>query len=255
LLKVVRRIYVCEQRWVEPNYRDVEALDRSPDRAFTALESGKCALAVGARKWTRRGHGRVAARHGKLKQGRCGYERGIDRQNDGEVGRRCTEPGGQPHDGGTLGTSVVEDREREFELVLRFADSQPVGTGFAERSPTARAECQAFVDSERLGRAEACACAADEQDSGQVRARQWLSDAPDCVCERLEVGSSLSLADQVAEERGVASVAAFVGRDAGEVEQCVDGRVVQVELGGREPGGLREGVARTCQPRIESRLK
>jgi hypothetical protein len=97
-----------------------------------------------------------------------------------------------------------------------------VGTGFAERAPGAYAEGLALVDSERLGRAEACASAADEQDSGQIGARQWLSDLPDCVREGLEVDLSLGLADQVAEQRGVPAVAALVGGDAGEVEESVD---------------------------------
>jgi hypothetical protein len=140
----------------------VEGFDRSPNRAFARLERGKGALAVGAGERACLGDGGVAARRGKLEQDTGGHEWCVDGQNDAEVGWRCTESCGQPEDRCALGVTVVEDREREVERVLGLADGQPVGTGFAQRAPSALAEGLAFVDGERFWRAEACASAADE---------------------------------------------------------------------------------------------
>jgi hypothetical protein len=91
-----------------------------------------------------------------------------------------------------------------------------------------------------------------------VRSRcgeQRLPDARDCVRERLEVDPSLGLADQVAEKRGVPTVAALVSGDACKIEQAVDRDLVEVELWGRQPGCIGERVACTRQPGIESRLR
>jgi hypothetical protein len=82
-----------------------------------------------------------------------------------------------------------------------------------------------------------------------------LPEAPDCGRERLEVDPSLGLADQVAEEWGVPPVAAVVRGDACQVEQAVDRGLVEVKLGGREPGCVGDGVACLREPGIESRLR
>ena len=67
--------------------------------------------------------------------------------------------------------SVVEHREGELDPVRRLADRDPFGARLAEQPPRALGEGLAVEACKRLGRAEARARPADEQDAGQLAIR------------------------------------------------------------------------------------
>jgi hypothetical protein len=96
----------------------------------------------------------------------------VDGQHDADVVRRSVQAGHEPGDRSAHLALVVEDFERKDEAVLTLAEREPLRTNLAERSPRTRRERLAVELRERLRRAEAAACPADEQDPGQVSRRQ-----------------------------------------------------------------------------------
>jgi hypothetical protein len=59
------------------------------------------------------------------------------------------------------------------------------------------------------------------------------------------------LADQVAEQRRVASIPTLVRRKSGQLEQLVDSGLVKLKLAGRDARLLCNGVARLREPGVE----
>ena len=146
-------------------------VERQPALGEAAFERGQCPDGKGSRERAHLGNGGVGTRLTEPAQEPGRDEGHVDREYDRTLGSRGTQTGHDPGKGcADLGV-VVDELERQLERICPFTDREPLVAGLAEQAPGALGQRLAVERRKRLRRAEARACAANEQDARQARRR------------------------------------------------------------------------------------
>ena len=185
-VEVARRVHVQEHALGELDDIRVDAAQRQLPARDARLELGQQRSRVRARERPRLRHrlglGENAERVGS-------DERAVDRKREADVVRRRPQARDDAEDRRALLRSVVEHRERQLERGLCLPDSEYFVTDLVQGPPRPLGERLAPELRERLRRAEALRCAADEEDP-----RRRSDDPP-----RLGVDRHPPLAHEAAE--------------------------------------------------------
>src|SRR5439155_3821915 len=141
VLKIFRPVHIRKLARIglDDDGTELDESVREPELLLleTSLEHRQGDAGDGRREWASRRDRRLVARIAEGADELRSHEWDIDRKEDRDrVGRRA-EAGDDPGERGSEVGSVVENRERELELVRLLADGDPLVAGLAEDPPRA----------------------------------------------------------------------------------------------------------------------
>lgn len=160
---------------IELDDGDVQGLERPAQRELpageTLLERGQRAASIHPRQRPRRGDGDVRVGVGQPPEPVRRDKGTVDREHDAGVAAGGTQSRDDARDRRAYRGPVVDDRKRKCEAVPPLSHRDPLVADLTEQAPGPLGERLASEARESLGRAEAAARPADQEDAAQSRTR------------------------------------------------------------------------------------